>query len=167
MQETEVGSRCGHEPHRAGLERKEGRSGPPDGRQIGVQQRKPPHTEQATGGWGGGLGIEADLIRWTDSLMSDRRVRLVQEGREGEEHEVETGVSQGPPIAPILFMAYLSGVFDYVEGIKRRSCSCQVAEETESVRAGDYEVQFNQHATWWLGIWIDSKMTSKSTAPRG
>jgi len=29
---------------------------------------------------------------------------------------------------------------------------------TQSVRVGDYEVQFNQH---WLGIWIDSKMTPK------
>ena len=27
----------------------------------------------------------------------------------------------------------------------------------ESVRVGGYEVQFNQHATIWLGIWIDSK----------
>ena len=32
---------------------------------------------------------------------------------------------------------------------------------TESVLVGDYEVQFNQHATRWLGIWIDSKMTLK------
>ena len=32
---------------------------------------------------------------------------------------------------------------------------------TESVRVGDYEVQFNQHATRWLGIWIGSKMTLK------
>ena len=31
----------------------------------------------------------------------------------------------------------------------------------ESVRVGDYELQFNQHATRWLGIWIDSKMTLK------
>ena len=31
----------------------------------------------------------------------------------------------------------------------------------DSVRVGDYEVQFNQHATRWLGIWIDSKMTLK------
>jgi len=32
---------------------------------------------------------------------------------------------------------------------------------TESVRVGDYEVQSNQHAMRWLGIWIDSKMTLK------
>jgi len=53
----------------------------------------------------GELGIEADLIRWTDSFMSGRKVKLVLEGREGEEYEVETGVPQGSPVAPILFTA--------------------------------------------------------------
>ena len=43
----------------------------------------------------GELGIVPDLIRWTDSFMSDRRVKFVLEGREGEEYEVETGVPQG------------------------------------------------------------------------
>jgi len=64
----------------------------------------------------GELGIEPDLVRWTDSFMSDLRVKLVLEGREGEEHEVETGVPQGSPVALILFAAYLSGVFDHVPG---------------------------------------------------
>jgi len=61
------------------------------------------------------LGIEPDLVRWADSFMSDRKVKLVLEGREGGEHKVETGVPQGPPVAPILFTAHLSGVFDQVE----------------------------------------------------
>jgi len=61
------------------------------------------------------LGIEPDLIRWTDSFTSCGKVKLVLEGREGAEHEVETGVPQGFPAAPILFTAYLLGVFDYVE----------------------------------------------------
>ena len=61
------------------------------------------------------LGIEPDLIRWTDSFTSCGKVKLVLEGREGAEHEVETGVPQGSPAAPILFTAYLSGVSDYVE----------------------------------------------------
>jgi len=32
---------------------------------------------------------------------------------------------------------------------------------TESVRVGEHEVPFNQHAMRWLGVWIDSKMTLK------
>ena len=50
--------------------------------------------------------IARDLVRWTDSFMSDRKVRLVLDGRE-KEHEVETGAPQGSPVAPILFTAIL------------------------------------------------------------
>ena len=32
---------------------------------------------------------------------------------------------------------------------------------TESVRVGGHEVSFNQHATRWLGVWIDSELTLK------
>jgi len=32
---------------------------------------------------------------------------------------------------------------------------------TEPVRVGRHGVPFNQHATRWLGVWIDSKMTLK------
>jgi len=32
---------------------------------------------------------------------------------------------------------------------------------TETVRVGDHEVPFNKHATRWLGVWIDSKLTLK------
>jgi len=31
----------------------------------------------------------------------------------------------------------------------------------ESVQIGEHEVPVNQHATRWLGVWIDSKMTLK------
>jgi len=49
------------------------------------------------------------------SFMSDRRVKLVLDGETGEEHPVDTGVPQGSPAAPILFVTYLSGIFDEVE----------------------------------------------------
>ena len=61
------------------------------------------------------LGIEADLIRWTMSFMSDRKVRIALDGETGEAPPVDTGVPQGSPAAPILFVTYLSGVFDEVE----------------------------------------------------
>ena len=61
------------------------------------------------------LGVEADLIHWTMSFMTDRRVKLVLDGEVGEENPVDTGVPQGSPAAPILFITYLSGIFDAVE----------------------------------------------------
>jgi len=63
------------------------------------------------------LEVEPDLIRWTGSFMSDRRVKLVLDGEVGEANPVDTGIPQGPPAAPILFAMYLSGIFDEVERI--------------------------------------------------
>jgi len=61
------------------------------------------------------LGIEADLIRWTMSFMSDRQVKIILDGEVGEANSVDTGIPQGSPAAPILFATYLSGIFDEVE----------------------------------------------------
>ena len=61
------------------------------------------------------LGIEADLIRWTMSLMTDQNLRIELDGETGEALAVDTGVLQGSPAAPILFIVYLSGIFDEVE----------------------------------------------------
>jgi len=67
--------------------------------------------------------------------VSDRKVRLVLNGQEGSEHEVETGIPQGSPVSPILFTVYLSGLFKHVEeqvqGIKALSFVDDVAWTTE------------------------------------
>jgi hypothetical protein len=50
------------------------------------------------------LGLEPDLIRWTMSFMTDRQVRLVLDGEEGQANPVDTGIPQGSPAA----QSYLS-----------------------------------------------------------
>jgi len=60
------------------------------------------------------LEIEPDLIRWTGRFMSDRQVKLVPGGKTDEASPVDTGIPQGAT-APILFVTYLSGIFDEVE----------------------------------------------------
>ena len=67
------------------------------------------------GKWMEELGVETDLIQWTMSFMSDRQVKLVLDGEVGEPNAVDTGVPQGSPAAPILFVTYLLGIFDVVE----------------------------------------------------
>jgi hypothetical protein len=61
------------------------------------------------------LELEPDLIRWTHSFMTDRQVKIVLDGETGQVHPVDTGIPQGSPVAPILFVTYLSGIFDEVE----------------------------------------------------
>ena len=63
----------------------------------------------------GELGIEPDLVRWTDSFMSDRKVRLVLEGREGGGMRWKRGSHRDPQWRRYCSRATF-WVFDYVEG---------------------------------------------------
>ena len=77
------------------------------------------------------LKVEPDLIRWTGDFMRDRKVRLVLNGQEGTDHDVDTGIPQGSQVSPTLFTIYLSGLFAHVErevpGIKELSFVDDVA----------------------------------------
>jgi len=91
------------------------------------------------------LGVEADLVRWTISFMTGKRVRLVLDGKEGEAHEVQTGIPQGSPAAPILFITYLSGIFEEVE----RRC--------EGVKA----LSFADDISWWAEGATDEEVAGR------
>ena len=57
------------------------------------------------------LGIDGDLVAWTKSFLTDRKVQLVIDGHENKEREIETGIPQGSPVSPILFLVYINGGF--------------------------------------------------------
>jgi retron-type reverse transcriptase len=40
---------------------------------------------------------------------------MSMDGKEGDSMDVETGVPQGSPVSPVLFIIYLSGLFGKVE----------------------------------------------------
>lgn len=61
------------------------------------------------------LGIDGDLIWWTKSFLTNRKLQLVIDGHNNPEKDVETGIPQGSPVSPILFLIYISGVFEQVE----------------------------------------------------
>jgi len=61
------------------------------------------------------MGFEADLVRWVESFMEDRKVIMSMDGKEGDSMDVETGVPQGLPVSPVLFFIYLWGLFGQVE----------------------------------------------------
>jgi hypothetical protein len=61
------------------------------------------------------MKFEADLCRWLESFMSDRKLRTKLDGRTGKVMDVETGVLQGSPTSLILFLIYIAGLFNTAE----------------------------------------------------
>jgi len=67
-------------------------------------------------GWGRkAKQIDGDLIRWTESFLSDRTVEMVIEGNVLQSHPVEAGVPQGSPVSPILFAIHTAWLIKWVE----------------------------------------------------
>lgn len=61
------------------------------------------------------LGIDDDLIVWTQFFLMDRSFELVIDGYTNPKYKVETGIPQGSLVSPILFLIYISGVFSEIE----------------------------------------------------
>ena len=54
--------------------------------------------------------IDGDLIRWMESVHSDRTVAMIFECNALTRHPVEAGVPQSSPVSPILIAIYTSGL---------------------------------------------------------
>jgi len=48
------------------------------------------------------MEFEADLVRWVESFVENRKVTMSMDGKEGDSMDVETGVRQGSPVSPVL-----------------------------------------------------------------
>jgi len=54
--------------------------------------------------------MDGDLIRWRESLLSERTVDMIIEGNAMKRHPVEEGVPQGSPVSLIIFAFDTSGL---------------------------------------------------------
>ena len=54
------------------------------------------------------MGLDENLVRWTSNFISERRVKIVVDGQEGDEVDVTTGLPQGSAVSPILFAIYIA-----------------------------------------------------------
>jgi len=59
--------------------------------------------------------MDGDLIKWTESFLSERTVQMIIEDNTVQRHPLEAGVPQGSPVSPILFAIYTSGLIKWVE----------------------------------------------------
>jgi ribonuclease HI len=168
----------------------------------------------------GDMGIDGDLICWVASFLTDRKAQLVIDGHQGPEKLIYSGLPQGSPVSPILFIIYIRGVFEAIEarvsgvrplsfaddiGLLTQASSIEQAcrqlqqagevaiewgaangvqfdpEKTEAalftrkkgrdlkdrfqrarLTLGGKDVAFNQEATKWLGVLLDTGLTLKA-----
>jgi ribonuclease HI len=89
-----------------------------------------------------GLGLPLSLIAWVFTFLSKRLLRLAFDGKIEEFVEIVTGIPQGSPISPILFLIYIRNLFksnsirylSYIDDIaliassKSYSMNCKILE---------------------------------------
>jgi ribonuclease HI len=56
--------------------------------------------------------VDESVVRWIASFLTDRNTRIVVDGFESNSYTVETGVPQGSPLSPILYIFYNSDLIE-------------------------------------------------------
>lgn len=56
-------------------------------------------------------GLPLSLLSWVKSFLSNRRLRLAFDGQIETFKSIETGIPQGSPVSPILFLIYIRDLF--------------------------------------------------------
>ena len=60
------------------------------------------------------LGIDAGLIRWVKSFLTNRKQKVEVDGKHSREAEVVSGVPQGSVLGPLLFLVHIGDIDENV-----------------------------------------------------
>jgi retron-type reverse transcriptase len=61
--------------------------------------------------------IDKNLVQWTKSFMADRQVESMVNKDPGLTIDTNTGLPQGSPVSPVLFLIYITNLASLVEAM--------------------------------------------------
>ena len=91
------------------------------------------------------LHLYPAVIKWTDSFLSDRQIGLAFDGERENLQPVNTGIPQGSPISPILFLIYLWFLFTTIKQQHPGTTTPGYIDDVACLVVGDSEEENYKH----------------------
>ena len=91
------------------------------------------------------LHLYPAVIRWTDTFLSDRQIGLAFDGERENLQPVNTGIPQGSPISPILFLIYLRFLFSTIQQKHPGTTTPSYIDDVACLVVGDSEEENCKH----------------------
>ena len=82
-------------------------------------------------------GFPQWVVRTVDSFLTDRRTRITFSGYENDWIQTESGIPQGSPLSPILFLFFISELLEDIQQVDRDTFGFGFVDDTTLIAWGD------------------------------
>jgi hypothetical protein len=82
------------------------------------------------------MGLHETYVRWVNNFMENRTMSITMDGEEGEVMPVNTGLPQGSPISPVLFLLYIADLGKEVENTNPKTVGLSFVDDVTWIETG-------------------------------
>ena len=110
------------------------------------------------------LGIEGDILKWTESWLNDRRQRTVLNSCYSDWLEVKSGVPQGSVLVLLLFVIFINDIDECSEGISillKFADDTKVANRVSTIEEQEKLQSCLDNLVEWADQWCMKFITDK------
>ena len=82
-------------------------------------------------------GLPEWIIKYVQNFMLERRTRVAFDGYESEWIQTNSGIPQGSPISPILFLFFISELLEGMKDVEGETLGFRFVDDTNIITWGD------------------------------